>query len=199
MVNLGLRGCQKKGRPRLARPLVDRGTPELQNKRQVLLKSLRLNSHPDLMDPSVFDGCYLQQLFYQGSLNQQQLQTGLSVRKLYHHCLRSQGIKNRLSSSSAHWDGLRGNSHDTFEKVYLERKWYAVKKTVEAIDNHLFYNQKIILKITINDSLKPNSCDINVHNYDFLQTLRHSLDVLSYLLMQEGFLSHTDTLNKRSH
>jgi len=53
--------------------------------------------------------------------------------------------------------------------------------------------------VRTNDSLQPNSCDIDIDGHDFLQTLWHSLDILSYLLMQEDFLSHTDTLNKRSH
>ena len=182
MVNLGLKNYQKKGRPKLTRSLVDRGTPELQHKRQILMKSLHLNNtfHMDSGRNAVFDGCYLHRLFCQGVLNERQLQTGLAVRKLYHLCLRSQGIKNRLSASSAHWEGLKGKVADTFENARFEKKWFMLKKEVERFGDASFYSQ-LILKIILNDSLQENSCGITKFKRDFLQSLRRTLDNLNFM------------------
>lgn len=153
MVGMTLYKPSKRGRPRSTKEIEDKGTPELQQKRQAILNAFGIKGEFCALSGAVFDGCLLHRFFSQGLLSQQQLQTGLSIRRVYYGCLRSQGLKNRLSSSSLLWDGLRGNNFDGFESRKLEKHWPVIKSTIECIERNPFYNS-LILKIILNDSLQ---------------------------------------------
>ena len=178
------RGHRHKGRPRLVREVIDCGTPEGQSRRQIALNKLGLDGRVPLngWHSAALDGCPLHQLFCQGAINQQQLDAGLWVRKLYHQCLRSQGIRNRLSCSSKRWDGLRGTNVDDFEKPLVEKQWYVLSSVIEGMQGDRAANS-LILKVILNDSNSMDVCGSIFAGYNFLKSLQRSLDALSCLVL----------------
>ncbi len=172
-----------KGRPskRLKGP--DLGTPEVQKKRQQWLESTGVKytySHAGqkTFDPAFFDGCKLHLLFYKQDLSLEQLQTGLKIRKLYHQCLRSQGIKNRLSSFSGRLGKPKGTAIDYFENPLVEKQWKQVWQQVAKSSHE--YNIAIFQLILDNYSNNPLK-DTLFFNRDFLKVLRYSLDGIKNL------------------
>ncbi|RZI45698.1 hypothetical protein [Candidatus Finniella inopinata] len=171
------RSHRQKGRPRLVRVAIDSGTPEVQARRQIVINTLGLDGPVPLSHghSAALDGCYLHQLFYKGAINQQQLDAGLWVRKLYHQCLRSQGIKNRLSCSSKRWDGLTGTNVDVFEKPLVEKQWYVLSSVIEGMQGDRAANS-LILKVILNDSISMDVYGKLFADYNFLKSLQRSLD-----------------------
>jgi hypothetical protein len=175
----------KRGRPKIEKPLIDQGTPELQGKRQAVLKSLNLKSDsPNYLSrafkPAIFDGCYLHQLLYRDLLTEEQFETGLYIRKIYSLCLRSQGLKNRLLGSFKISGFKEGRTTDLFENQEIEEKWRYTVSFIKQYTKNPSY-MRLILKVILNDSFKEETYSILNLNDNFLKILRDNLDKLAFI------------------
>jgi hypothetical protein len=175
----------KRGRPKIGKPLIDQGTPELQSKRQGMVESLNLkvespNYFCKAFNSEIFDGCHLHQLFYRNLLTEGQLKTGLYIRKIYTLCLRSQGIKNRLLSSFTLSETKKGRTTDQFEDQEIEKRWKYTLFLIKQYTNTP-YERQLILKVLLNDFFKEGTYSILNLDDNFLKILRYNLDKLAFI------------------
>ncbi|MBY0281834.1 MAG: hypothetical protein K2W94_06710 [Alphaproteobacteria bacterium] len=122
----------KRGRPLKTRNELDKGTPELQAKRKMILPG-RLNQ------TSLARGCLLHRLHIHGDLTKKQLKIGISLRKLYHKAFHSMGIQTHLKSIHGRLGQLKGRNLEVFESPTIEKKWRMVANFL----SNLKHSQKI--------------------------------------------------------
>ncbi len=113
----------KRGRPRIEKLALDKGTPERQQRRYAYLQTFT-NLDFKNESPLIFaaeSGSQLHQLKLENKITEEQFQAGIAYGKLVFRAYQSMGIPWKISSIARRW--LEEDSFKSFESKHIERKW----------------------------------------------------------------------------